>query len=107
MDIKLIPLTEDDRDQFILDNQDAFNYGALEEFGCRDDHFEDGENIISRKTIEESIDSGEAYRIVLDGKKVGGIILKVDGDRGDLEILFVSPKAHRICRLVRSGKDAS
>lgn len=94
MDIRLIPLKEDDREQFILDNQEAFNYGALEEFGRRDDHFEEGENIISRKTIEESIDDGDAYRIVLDGKKVGGIILKVDGDRGNLEILFVSPKAH-------------
>ena len=29
MDIKLIPLTEDDREQFILDNQEAFNYGPL------------------------------------------------------------------------------
>ena len=80
MDIKLIPLTEDDREQFILDNQEAFNYGALEEFGCRDDHFEDDENIISRKTIEDSIDAGEAYRIVQDGEKVGGVILKVEGD---------------------------
>jgi putative two-component system response regulator len=26
MDIKLIPLTEDDREQFILDNQDAWSY---------------------------------------------------------------------------------
>jgi hypothetical protein len=43
MDIKLIPLTEDDREQFILDNQEAFKYGALEEFGRRDDHFEEGE----------------------------------------------------------------
>ena len=94
MDIKLIPLTEDDREQFILDNQEAFNYGALEEFGCRDDHFEDDGNIISRKTIEDSIDAGEAYRIVQDGKKVGGVILKVERDRGDLEILFVSPKVH-------------
>ena len=94
MDIKLIPLTEDDREQFILDNQEAFNYGALEEFGCRDDHFEEDENIISRKTIEDSIDAGEAYRIVQDGEKVGGVILKVEGDRGDLEILFVSPKVH-------------
>jgi hypothetical protein len=94
MDIKLIPLTEDDREQFILDNQEAFNYGALEEFGCRDDHFEEGENIISRKTIEESIESGEAYRIVQDSIKIGGVILKVEGDRGDLEMLFVSPKAH-------------
>ncbi len=36
MDIKLLPLTEDDREQFILDNQEAFNYGALQEFGRRD-----------------------------------------------------------------------
>ena len=41
MDIKLLALTCDDREQFILDNQEAFNYGALEEFGRRDDHFED------------------------------------------------------------------
>ena len=94
MDIRLVPLTEDDREQFILDNQEAFNYGALQEFGCRDDHFEEDGEIISRKTIEDSIDEGEAYRIVQDGEKVGGVILKVEGDRGDLEILFVSPKVH-------------
>ena len=40
MDIKLVPLTEDDREKFILDNQEAFNYGALQEFGRRNDHFE-------------------------------------------------------------------
>ena len=93
-DITLIPLKQDDREQFILDNQEAFNYGALEEFGRRDDHFEEEGEIISRKTIEDSIDAGEAYRIVQDGEKVGGVILKVEGDRGDLEILFVSPKVH-------------
>lgn len=32
-DIRLVPLDQDDREQFILDNQEAFNYGALEEFG--------------------------------------------------------------------------
>lgn len=92
--IILCPLEEKDREQFILDNQEAFNYGALEEFGCRDNHFEEDENIISRKTIEESIDSGKAYRIVCDGKKVGGVIVSVEGDRGDLDILFVSPNVH-------------
>ncbi len=35
-EITLVPLAPDDRNQFILDNQDAFNYGALEEFGRRD-----------------------------------------------------------------------
>ena len=41
--VTLAALTQDDREQFISDNQEAFNYGALEEFGRRDDHFEDGE----------------------------------------------------------------
>ena len=68
--VKLIPLEDCDREQFILDNQEAFNYGALEEFGLRDDHFEEGDQIISRETIEQSIDGGEAYRIVEDGRNV-------------------------------------
>lgn len=93
-EVKLLPLETPDRNQFILDNQEAFNYGALEEFGLRDDHFEEEGEIISRETIEQSIDNGEAYRIVLDDKPVGGVIIKVDGDRGDLEILFVSPRVH-------------
>ena len=93
-EIKLLKLTASDREQFILDNQDAFNYGALEEYGRRDDHFEEDEQIISRETIERSIDGGEAYRIVCDGQNVGGVILKVEGERGDLEILFVSPRVH-------------
>ncbi len=37
--IELRPLESSDREQFIRDNQEAFNYGALEEFGLRDDHF--------------------------------------------------------------------
>ena len=93
-DIILIPLTADDREEFIRDNQKAFNYGALEEFGRRDDHFEEDGEIISRETIERSIDGGEAYRIIRDGEKVGGVVIKTDGERGDLELLFVSPEIH-------------
>ena len=92
--VKLVPLEQDDREQFIRDNQEAFNYGALEEFGLRDDHFEEDGQIISRETIEQSIDHGEAYRIVCNGKNVGGVILTVDGEKGDLEILFVNPEVH-------------
>ena len=92
--IELKPLKPDDREQFIKDNQEAFNYGALEEFGLRDDHFEEDGEIISRETIEASIDGGEAYRILQDSEPVGGVIIKVDGERGDLEILFVSPHVH-------------
>lgn len=93
-DIRLVPLQNDDREQFIKDNQEAFKYGATEEFGVRDEHFEEDGEIISRATIEQSIDEGEAYRIMLDGQKVGGVIVKTEGDKGDLHILFVSPQAH-------------
>lgn len=93
-DVKLLPLKDTDREQFILDNQNAFNYGALEEFGLRDDHYEEEGEIISRETIESSIDHGEAYRIVQDDRPVGGVIIRVNGDRGDLDILFVSRHAH-------------
>ncbi|MDO5328313.1 MAG: GNAT family N-acetyltransferase [Clostridia bacterium] len=94
VEITLVPLTADDREQFIRDNQEAFNYGALEEFGLRDEHFEEDEQIISRETIEHSIDGGEAYRIMQDGHPVGGVVIKVDGERGNLDLLFVSPNAH-------------
>ena len=77
-DITLTLLTDDDREQFILDNQRAFKYGALEEFGERDSHFEEDGEIISRKTIENSIDHGTAYVIREDGKMVGGLVVKID-----------------------------
>ena len=93
--VTLVPLAEDDREQFILDNQWAFKHGALYEFGERDDHLDFDGEIISRKTIEHSIDApeNETYRIVLNGKSVGGVILKIDNEThcNDLEILFVSP----------------
>ncbi len=93
-EIKLVPLREEDREQFITDNQEAFNYGALEEFGKRDECFEEEGEIISRKTIKQSIDNGTAYRIMQNGKKVGGVVVKVEGDKGDLDLLFVSPFEH-------------
>ncbi len=92
--VTLEPLKDSDREQFIKDNQEAFKYGATEEFGLRDSHFEEPGETISRKTIEESLDHGTAYRIMLDGRPVGGAIVNVSGDKGDLDILFVSPREH-------------
>lgn len=94
--ITLTPLTRDDREQFIRDNQYAFRYGACEEFGLRDDHFEADGEIISREVIEQSIDNGIAYRICSDGKIVGGIVLKINEEtqHNHLELLFVSPDIH-------------
>ena len=98
IDIILAPLQQADREQFIHDNQEAFKYGATEEFGMRDDRMEVGEEVISRKTIERSIDGeqAETYRIVCDGEVVGGLILQIDKQnaKGDLEILFIKPEAH-------------
>ena len=96
--VSLVPLLADDREQFILDNQWAFKYGAMMEFGERDDHIDNDGEIISRKTIEHCIDApeNETYRIVSDGKKVGGVILKINKEtnRNHLELFFVSPDEH-------------
>ena len=96
--VLLKPLEPDDREQFITDNQVAFKFDATQEFGMRDDHFEEGVEIISRKTVEDSIDAenAEAYRIICKGKKVGGVVINIDKEEGigHLELLFVSPNEH-------------
>ena len=97
-EVELMPLENSDREQFIKDNQYAFLYGATKEFGMRDDHFEEDGEIISRKTIEDSIvgENAEAYRIILDGNKVGGVVISIDKVRkvGELELLFTSHDIH-------------
>ena len=85
-DVILLPLQPDDREQFIQDNQWAFKHGAQQELGMRDERCEEGEEVISRKAIEDSI----------DGEKVGGVALRIDKDsaKGELELLFVLPEIH-------------
>ena len=96
--VTLIPLADFDREQFIIDNQWAFKYGAMQEFGERDDHLDGDGEIISRSTIERCLDEdcNEAYRIVLDGKSVGGVVLKIDKvtNHNHLELFFVKPEEH-------------
>ncbi len=92
--VTLEPLVPEGREAFISENQEAFNYGALEEFGMRDDHFEEDGQIIARETIEAAIDGGEALRIIAGGQAVGGAVVKIEGDHGELELLFVSPRTH-------------
>lgn len=96
--IILKPLSDDGREQFILDNQEAFRYGALEEFGLRDDHFEADGEIISRDTIKQSLNAedSEAYCIMENGVNVGGAVLKINPqtNHNELELFFVTPLAH-------------
>ena len=95
MNIRLEVLAPDDEEQFIKDNQAAFNFGAEQYFNEkeREEQYEEEGQIISRKTIVESIhrEGSIAYRICDGKKKVGGIILNLNGDFGDLEIFFVIP----------------
>ena len=95
MDIRLEILKQSDEEQFILDNQDAFNYGAEQYFNeqeLKEQHEEEGQ-IISRETILNSIHhkGSITYRIIVDNKKVGGIIINLKKDFGELEIFFVIP----------------
>ena len=95
MDVKLELLKSQDEEQFIKDNQAAFNYGAEQYFNeqeLEEQHEEDGQ-IISRETIINSIhqEGSIAYRIIADNKKVGGIIINLKKDFGELEIFFVVP----------------
>ena len=94
--ITLTKLTDDDREQFILDNQRAFKYGAMEEFGLRDKHYEEEGEIISRETIRRCIRDGVAYRIREDGQTVGGVVLQINEEtqHNHLDLLFVNPDAH-------------
>ena len=92
----LTPLQNHDREQFICDNQAAFLYGATEEFGVQNTHFEEDGQIIARHTIEQSLDAAtaKAYRIVFNNEIAGGVVLQLFGEHGDLDLLFVSPNQH-------------
>lgn len=98
MSVKLELLKKDDEEQFIKDNQYAFKYGAEQYFSLSEmkEQYEEEGEIISRETIYNSIhhEGSIAYRI-LDGEKpVGGIIITIVEDKGDLEIFFVDPSCH-------------
>nr|MCR4571500.1 hypothetical protein [Bacteroidales bacterium] len=78
--VTLVPLKEEDREQFILDCQESFRYGSLEEFGQRNTHLDKDGEVMSRKEIESEIDSpsAETYLIEADGKTVGGVVIDLD-----------------------------
>ena len=95
MDVRLEFLKSQDEEQFIRDNQSAFNYGAEQYFSeqeLKEQHEEEGQ-IISRETILNSLhhEGSIAYRIIADNKKVGGIIINLKDNFGELEIFFVIP----------------
>lgn len=94
--IYLEKLKEEYREQFILDNQYAFKYGAITEL--KENELDIDGEIISRETINSSIDDVDCdtYRIMDNDKCVGGIIVKINKEtnRNALEILYINPNCH-------------
>ncbi len=73
-DIQLLPLERSDRERFIRDNQEAFNYGALEEFGRRDDHFASEEGLESVDIFETAMKNCfAAGRVLIDAVLAGDL----------------------------------
>lgn len=98
MSVGLELLKAEDEEQFIKDNQYAFKYGAEQYFSPTEmeEQYEEEGEIISRETIHNSIhrEGSVAYRVLDDEKPVGGIIVNIEGDKGDLELFFVNPSCH-------------
>lgn len=96
--VTLVPIKTEDRERFILDCQESFRYGSLEEFGERNTHLDKDGEVMPRCEIEAVMDSptAESYRIVDDGKTVGGVVIDFDAEhgKGDLTLLFTNANAH-------------
>ena len=104
MTINLVPLEAADRESFIADLQEAFEHFVGDARGSFIDEslYEDGTvtpdapPILPREDIEESLSRYEvqALRIIEDGAPVGGVILTVEGDRGEVEIIAINASTH-------------
>ena len=96
--IALVTVSTEERNQFILDCQESFRYGSLEEFGERNTHLDKDGEVMPRSSIEEVLDSptAESYHIVSDGKIAGGVVIDLNLEKahGDLTLLFTKSDSH-------------
>lgn len=96
--VTLVSLNEKERNQFILDCQETFRYGSLEEFGERNTHLDKNGEVMPRSAIEKALDSphAESYHIVYDNESVGGLVIDLElaSKKGDLTLLFTKSNAH-------------
>lgn len=92
MEITLELLQKEDKEQFIKNNQIAFQKSFTEAFGESDDM------VLSEKDVKKALDNenSEAYRILNDGVWVGGIILSISRTthHNSLDLFFVHPHSH-------------
>lgn len=104
MTINLKPLEAADRESFIADLQEAFEHFVGDARASFIDVSlpEDGtvypaaSPILPREDIQESLSRSEvqALRIIEEGTPVGGVMLSVKGDRGEIEILAINASTH-------------
>lgn len=96
--VTLVPIKAEDREQFIVDCQESFRYGSLEEFGERNTHLDKDGEVMPRGEIEAVIGSptAESYLIVDGSKTVGGVVIDLDSEhrKGDLTLLYTKANAH-------------
>ena len=87
-----------DEAQFIKDNQYAFKYGAAQYYNEQEmeTQYEEEGEIIAKETIYNSIhhEGAIAYRIYDEKQIVGGIVINIQGEQGELELFFVNPDHH-------------
>ena len=92
MNLELIPLREEHIKQFKADMQEAFQQGAIEEFGEMD------KEILPVQDINRSLKAtgSIAYEAIVDGEMVGGAIVVNDKEtqHNHLDFLYVKYGTH-------------
>lgn len=87
MDFKLIPIEKEDIVNYKKDMQEAFQQGAMKEFNNLN------VEILPERDIEESLSKkgAVAYKAVVDGKMLGGVIVVIDEktQHNHLDFLYV------------------
>lgn len=94
MDICLYPVEPDERADFCKRLQASFAVAVEEKFGPQ------SEPLPTNEEIWESFEAAgsAAYHVIWEGKKAGGMILRIDPDtqRNALELFFISPEYHSL-----------
>lgn len=71
--IELKPLEAEKLNRFVRDNQEAFNFGALEEFGLRDNHFEEDEQIYRGRRLRCLSETARRIESCRAGSRLEGL----------------------------------
>ena len=85
MDFRLLPVEEADLPKFKYDMREAFQLGAA----AWEENLD--EEILPESHINKSLSAKDsiAYKAVVDGELLGGAIVVINGEHGDLDFLYV------------------